>query len=403
MTSTLPHTAAPALADRMALLSGEGALDVFARAQALEREGRTVVHLELGAPDVDAPPHVVEAAIAALRAGDARYVSPQGLPELREAVAADARSRGVDADADRVVVTPSAKTAVFYAMVATVEPGSEVLVPDPGFPIYRSMARFAGGVPNGYALDAGNAPDVDDIAARIGPRTRVLCLNSPNNPTGGALTADATARLAELAERHDLRVVTDDIYSRLVFDGERAPTIAAFDGARERTLLVDGFSKSYAMTGYRLGYLVVPRPWVAPLVTLSINGHTCVPPFIQRAGIAALTGPQDIVASQVAAYRMRRDRLVQGLNALPGVHCAVPAGAFYVFPDFTELLRERGMTSREFARRLLEDHGVAAIDGAAFGTRGEGRIRFSFASAQADLDAAITRVGDAVHDLKNER
>jgi aspartate aminotransferase len=403
MTSTLPHTAAPALADRMALLSGEGALDVFARAQALEREGRTVVHLELGAPDVDAPPHVVEAAIAALRAGDARYVSPQGLPELREAVAADARSRGVDADADRVVVTPSAKTAVFYAMVATVEPGSEVLVPDPGFPIYRSMARFAGGVPIGYALDAGNAPDVDDIAARIGPRTRVLCLNSPNNPTGGALTADATARLAELAERHDLRVVTDDIYSRLVFDGERAPTIAAFDGARERTLLVDGFSKSYAMTGYRLGYLVVPRPWVAPLVTLSINGHTCVPPFIQRAGIAALTGPQDIVASQVAAYRMRRDRLVQGLNALPGVHCAVPAGAFYVFPDFTELLRERGMTSREFARRLLEDHGVAAIDGAAFGTRGEGRIRFSFASAQADLDAAITRVGDAVHDLKNER
>ena len=399
MTATLPHTV-PALADRMALLSGEGALDVFARAQALERTGRTIVHLELGAPDVDAPPHVVEAAIAALRAGDARYVSPQGLPELREAIAADARSRGVDADADRVVVTPSAKTAVFYAMLATVEPGSEVLVPDPGFPIYRSMARFAGGVPVGYALDAGNAPDVDDIATRIGPRTRVLCLNSPNNPTGGALTAEATARLAELTERHDLRVVTDDIYSRLVFEGDRAPTIAAFDGARERTLLIDGFSKSYAMTGYRLGFLVVPRPWVAPLVTMSINGHTCVPPFIQRAGIAALTGPQDIVASQIAAYRTRRDLLVHGLNALPGVHCPVPAGAFYVFPDFSALLSTHGLTSRDLARRLLEDHGVAAIDGAAFGTRGEGRLRFSFASAQADLDAAVTRVGEAVAALR---
>jgi aspartate aminotransferase len=398
--TTLSSTPTPTLADRMALLSGEGALDVFARAQALEREGRTIVHLELGAPDVDAPPHVVEAAIAALRAGDARYVSPQGLPELREAIAADARSRGVDADAERVVVTPSAKTAVFYAMLATVEPGSEVLVPDPGFPIYRSMARFAGGVPVGYALDAGNAPDVDDIAAHVGPRTRVLCLNSPNNPTGGALTAEATARLAELADRHDLRVVTDDIYSRLVFDGERAPTIAAYDGARERTLLVDGFSKSYAMTGYRLGYLVVPRSWVAPLVTLSINGHTCVPPFIQRAGIAALTGPQDIVTAQIAAYRTRRDLLVRGLNALSGVHCPVPAGAFYVFPDFSELLAARGLTSREFATRLLEGHGVAAIDGAAFGQRGEGRLRFSFASAQADLDAAVERVGEAVREVE---
>src|SRR5688500_7657615 len=369
MTTTLSRTPAPALADRMAQLSGEGALDVFARAQALERQGRSIVHLELGAPDVDAPPHVVEAAIAALRAGDARYVSPQGLPELREAIAADARSRGMDADADRVVVTPSAKTAVFYAMLATVEPGSEVLVPDPGFPIYPSMARFAGGIPIGYALDAGNAPDVDDIARRIGPRTRVLCLNSPNNPTGGALDAAAMARLAEIVAEHDLLVVTDDIYSRLAFGGGRAPSIAAFDGARSRTLLVDGFSKTYAMTGYRLGYLVVPRPWVEPLVTMAINGHTCVLPFIQRAGIAALTGPQDVIASQIDAYRARRDLLVRGLNALPGVHCPVPAGAFYVFPDFSALLAEHGLTSKAFATRLLEDHGVAAIDGAAFGAR----------------------------------
>ena len=403
MTSTLPAPATastvPPLAARIAQLSGEGALDVFRRATELERAGRSIVHLELGAPDVDAPPHVVDAAVAALRAGDARYVAPQGLVELREAIAADVRSRGVAADADQVIVTPSAKTAVFYAMMATVEPGSEVLVPDPGFPIYPSMARFAGGSPVGYALDADNAPDVDDIAARIGPRTRVLCLNSPNNPTGGALGEAAMGRLAELAARHDLLVVTDDIYSRLVFDGGRAPTIAAFHGMGGRTLLVDGFSKTYAMTGYRLGYLVVPRPWVEPLVTLAINGHTCVPPFIQRAGIAALTGPQDMVASQGAAYRARRDLLVRGLGALRGVRCPVPGGAFYVFPDFSALLAAHGMTSRAFARRLLEEHGVAAIDGAAFGARGEGRLRLSFASAQADLDAAVARVGDAVASL----
>lgn len=405
MTDTLPSATAtafgdvPPLAERVDQLSGEGALDVFRRAMELEHAGRSIVHLELGAPDVDAPSHVVDAAVAALRAGDARYVAPQGLPELREAIAADVRSRGITADADQVIVTPSAKTAVFYAMLATVEPGSEVLVPDPGFPIYPSVARFAGGVPIGYALDASNTPDVDDIARRIGARTRVLCLNSPNNPTGGALDAADMARLAELVARHDLRVVTDDIYSRLVFEGARAPTIAAFEGARSRTLLVDGFSKTYAMTGYRLGYLVVPRPWVEPLVTMAVNGHTCVPPFVQRAGIAALTGPQDMVASQIAAYRARRDVLVRGLDALPGVHCPLPAGAFYVFPDFSELLAERGLTSRAFANRLLEEHGVAAIDGAAFGRRGEGRVRISFASAQADLDAAVTRIGEAAAEL----
>jgi aspartate/methionine/tyrosine aminotransferase len=275
-------------------------------------------------------------------------VAPIGLPELREAIAADVRSRGVAVDADQVLVTPSAKTAVFYAMLATIAPGDEVLVPDPGFPIYPSMTRFAGGVPVGYGVNADNAPDVDDI------------------------------------------------YSRLVYEGGRAPTVAAFDEARDRTLLIDGFSKTYAMTGYRLGYLVAPRAWMERLTTLAINGHTCVPPFVQRAGLAALTGPQDIVQQQLAAYRARRDLLVAGLNALPGVRCPTPAGAFYVFPDFSELLARHGMTSREFARRLLEDHGVAAIDGRAFGSRGEGCLRFSFASAQADLDSAIARVREAV-------
>lgn len=388
MTAT-PHPAA-----RMAALSGEGALDVFRRAQALEQAGRSVIHLELGAPDVDAPPHVVEAAVRALRDGDARYVAPQGLPELRAAIAEDVRSRGVDADPERVLVTPSAKTALFYAVLAAVDPGDEVLVPDPGFPIYPSAVRFAGGVPVGYAMDAAGAPDLDDLAARVTPRTRAVALNAPGNPTGGALGVDGLGRVAELARRHDLVLVADDIYSRLVYEGDRAPTAAAF--APERTLLIDGFSKTYAMTGYRLGYLVAPAEWVERLVTLAVNGHTCVPPFVQRAGVAALAGPQDAVARQVAAYRGRRELLVGALGAIPGVRCAAPAGAFYAFPDFSEALGAAGVTSRAFADRLLDEFGVAAIDGAAFGPRGAGHLRLSFASAQADLRAAAARVADAV-------
>ncbi len=387
------------LAARTSLLAGEGALDVFARARALERQGREVIHLELGAPDVAAPPHVAEAAIRALRSGDARYVAPEGIPELREAIAADARSRAMDAVAGNVLVTPSAKTAVFYSLLATVEEGCEVLVPDPGFPIYPSVARFAGATPVGYAVDERNAPDVGDIEARISPRSRVLCLNSPNNPTGGALTASGLERLATLVEEHDLIVVADDIYSRLVFEGDRAPCIAAFPQAASRCLIVDGFSKTFAMTGYRLGYVVAPLRWIPALTTLAVNGHTCVAPFIQRAGVAALTGPQDAVDAQVAAYRTRRDRVVRALNDIPGVECPVPAGAFYAFPRLTGTLARHGLSSRQFADTLLEDHGVATIDGAAFGSRGEGCLRLSFASAQADLETATCRIRDAVAEL----
>ncbi len=390
----------PDLAARTSLLAGEGALDVFARARALEREGREVIHLELGAPDVSAPPHATEAAIRALREGDARYVAPEGIPELRAAIAADARSRGIDASAENVLVTPSAKTAVFYCLLATVEAGCEVLVPDPGFPIYPSVARFAGATPVGYSVDARNAPDVDDIVARLTPRTRVLCLNSPNNPTGGALCASALERLAGLVERHDLIVVADDIYSRLVFEGARAPCIAAFSQAASRSLIVDGFSKTYAMTGYRLGYVVAPRRWIPALTTLAVNGHTCVAPFIQRAGVAALTGPQDAVKSQVVAYRSRRDQLVRALNEIPGIDCPLPSGAFYAFPSLSRILARHGLSSRQFADILLEDHGVATIDGAAFGSRGEGCLRLSFASAQVDLDTAACRIRDAVSGIE---
>ena len=396
-----PILAAPPVpSSRLSLLSGEGAIDVFRRAQALERSGRHIIHLELGAPDVGAPPHVAEAAIQALRDGDARYVGIAGIPELCDAIAADVRSRGVHADADQVLVTPSAKTAVFYSIIAAVESGCEVLVPDPGFPIYPSMVRFAGATPVSYGMDARNAPDVDDIAAKITPRTRAILVCSPNNPTGGSLGSEAMAELAALVERHALVALTDDIYTRLVYDLPYAPSLAAFDGARDRTLLVDGFSKTYAMTGYRLGYIVAPRRWMEPLVTLAMNGHTCVAPFIQRAGVAALTGPQGQVRLQVEAYRARRDLLVRGLNAIDGVQCAVPDGAFYVFPDFSALLRQRAMTSAQFADRLLEEFGVAAIDGSAFGALGEGRLRLSFASAQSELDTALERIGACVASLR---
>jgi aspartate/methionine/tyrosine aminotransferase len=354
----------------------------------------------LGAPDVDAPPFAIQAAIRALEIGDARYVAPEGIPELREAIAADLASRGVAVSPGQVIVTPSAKTAVFYALLATVDEGDEVLVPDPGFPIYPSVTRFAGGIPVGYGVDANNAPDIDDIEARISDRTRVIALNSPNNPTGGALGLPALRRLAALAERHDLAIVSDDIYSHLVFDGDRAPCVAAIEEARDRTIVIDGFSKTYAMTGFRLGYLVAPPAWVPALTTLAINGHTCVAPFIQRAGIAALTGPQDHVRKQVDAYRARRDRVVRGLRAIEGVNCPTPGGAFYAFPDFSGLLRPRRLTSEMFASRLLENHGVAAVDGAAFGPGGEGRLRLSFASAQADLDAAVMRIAEAVDSLR---
>jgi aspartate/methionine/tyrosine aminotransferase len=387
------------LAARMSQLSGEGALDVFARARELEREGRRVVHLELGAPDAWAPAHAIEAAVRALRDGDARYVATEGIPELRDAIAVDTRSRGVDASPDQVMVTPSTKTAVFYALMATAEEGSEVLVPDPGFPIYPSVARYVGAIPVGYGVDASNAPDVDDIAARITNRTRVLTLNSPNNPTGGALTAEALERLAALVEEHDLTVVTDDVYSRLVYEGERSPCLAALPGMRDRTIVVDGFSKTYAMTGYRLGYMVAPLRWMPGLTLLAANGHTCVAPFIQRAGVAALTGPQEGVRTQVEAYRTRRDRIVAGLRAMPGVSCPMPGGAFYAFPDFSALFRPHGISSREFATRLLEERGVAVLGGAAFGSRGEGRIRISFASAQADLDTALSAIGEALQEL----
>lgn len=399
MTASTTAPDALAYAARLDLLSGEGALDVLLRARELERAGRDVVHLEIGEPNFATPEHIVEAGIAALRRGETHYGPPAGLPELRDAIATNAATRGIHITPDQVVVTPGAKPAVFYAILSLVNPGDEVLVPDPGFPIYPSATRFAGGVPVGYPLDARNryATDVDALAARITPRTRVLIVNAPHNPTGGSIDQPTIDRVAELAERYDLGIISDEIYARLTYDEHGAPaapaaSLAAHPTLAPRTLLVDGFSKTYAMTGWRLGYLALPPSLVARVTTLAINGHTCTPEFTQRAGIAALTGPAEPIRRMHAELAERGRVLVGGLAAIPGVRCAPPPGAFYAFADFSALLAPRGLTATALAARMLQEYGVAALTGTAFGAGGEGHLRMSFATAREELERALPRI-----------
>lgn len=387
-------------ASRVAALSGEGAFEVLAAARRLEAQGRQVVHLEIGEPDGATPPHVIEAGVRALRDGHTRYVAPAGLPQLREAIAASLADRGVQAGAENVVVVPGAKPMLFYALLALLEEGDEVLVPDPGFPIYPSVVRFAGAVPIGYPLDDAGGVDVGRLAALIRPRTRLLVVNLPGNPTGGVATPDDLRAIAELALRHDLTVISDEVYGRIRYDGRR-DSIAALPGMLERTVIVDSFSKAYSMTGWRLGFGVVPAPLVERVTMLVVNGTSCTPPFVQLAGLAALTGPQDAVSTAVARLEHRRDWLVDGLNGLPGIRCARPAGAFYAFPDVRKV-EERaggGLSTEQLAARLLEVHGVAVLPGTGFGPGGAGHLRLSFAVSPADLDLALERIRECVSDL----
>jgi aspartate aminotransferase len=414
MTVALESIPAVRYAPRLDALSGEGALDVFVRARALEAQGRRVVHLELGEPDAPTPPHVVEAAVRALRDGETRYSQPAGLPEMRDAIAAAAAARGVPATAADVVVTPSAKTAVFYSLLSLVAPGDEVLVPDPGFPIFPSVVRFCGGTPVSYGFvpERAYAIDVDELAARVTPRTRVLVINAPSNPTGGSIDCKTIEQIAELAERHDLALVSDEIYSRLTYDDANAgaggddegtaPSVGAHPTLRTRSIVVDGFSKTYAMPGFRLGYAILPRLLVERFVTLAINGHTCTPVFSQRAAIAALTGPQAAVREMRAEYRTRRDLIVRGLNAIPGVRCPAPRGAFYAFPDISAVLAPARLTAVQFVTRLLEDFGVATLQGTAFGAGGEGYLRISFASGRADIDIALRGIRACVDSVARQ-
>jgi aspartate aminotransferase len=382
------HTAA-----RLDTLGTEQAYVVLAAARRLEASGHKVVHLEIGEPDMPTPPHVVEAGVRALRDGRTRYALAAGVPELRDTIACSLAARGVQATAEHVVVTPGAKPILFCAALALVGPGDEVLCPDPGFPIYESVVRFAGGRPVHYPLDEARdfAPHVEAIAGRITPRTRALILNLPHNPTGGVATARDLATLAELAQRHDLWVISDEVYGRVRYDG-RCDSIAALPGMAERTVIVDGFSKTYSMTGWRLGYGVMPVSLADPMTTLVINNVSCTATFVQYAGIAALTGSQDPVTRMVAGLEAKRDLLVRGLNAIDGITCATPAGAFYCFPDIGGVLERTGLTCESFAERLLAEHYTATLAGTGFGPGGAGHLRLCYATGPAELEQALTAI-----------
>ena len=378
------------LAARLQELSGEGALAVFARAKELERQGRSIIHLELGEPDFHPAAPVVAAAQAAISGGRDRYVSPRGLPALREAIAAYlARTRSLNVSPEQVLVAPGCKPALTLVMMALIEPGDEILYPDPGFPIYPSMTRGLGATPVAFRLLEENdlQPDPDEIAAKITARTSVLLLNSPNNPTGTVYSDAVLDRIAELAVKHDLWVIADEIYARILFSGTYR-SIFRLPGMAERTVIVDGFSKSFAMTGWRLGYAVAPPTIIDALDLLVLNSYTSVAEFTQVAAIEALRDSTGAVDSMVAEYRKRRDLFVDGLNRIPGFRCIPPAGAFYAWAG----VAGTGLTAEELCRRLLEEAGVAAIPGTAFGPTGRSYVRFSLASAVHLLEEAIARM-----------
>jgi aspartate/methionine/tyrosine aminotransferase len=386
----MTSTAAPTVAPAALRLGTEGAFAVLARARELERAGRDVVHLEIGEPDFATPAHASEAAFAAIRAGETGYCPAPGLPELREAAAAALeRTRGVAIAPERVIVANGAKPFLFFGVLATCEPGDEVIYPDPGFPIYESAIRFAGATPVPLVLREADdfAFSVDELAARLTDRTRLVILNSPQNPTGGVLARSTLAAAAEVLRDSPAWVLADEVYGRLQYEGAFA-SIATEPGMLERTIVLDSFSKTYAMTGWRCGYAAVPAALVEPLTRFVVNSTSCVPPFVQRAGIAALTGPQDAVAAMLAEFRARRDLVVDGLNALPGVSCRVPHGAFYAFPNVTAV----PLSADVLAERLLSEAGVALLSGTAFGAAGESHLRLSYATSRPRLEEGIERM-----------
>jgi aspartate/methionine/tyrosine aminotransferase len=381
------------IAARMSRLGTETAFEVLAKARALEAQGREIVHLEIGEPDFDTPPSIVAAGVAALQRGETHYTPSAGVVELREAIAAYLRERrGLSVDAAQVIATPGAKPIMFYAMLALLEEGDEAIYPDPGFPIYSSMIDFAGarGVPLPLREENEFEPDLDELRALVTDRTKLLILNSPHNPTGGVLSPAAVGEIARLARERDLWVLTDEIYADILYDGEHRSLLAE-PGMAERTILLDGFSKTYAMTGWRLGYGVFPKPLVEPVTKLVTNSVSCTATFVQRAGVAALSSRPPEVDQMVKAFRERRDAVVQGLNAIPGVRCLRPKGAFYVFPNIEGL----GLGgSASVADKILNEAGVAVLAGTCFGNAGEGYLRLSYANSLANIGIATARIAE---------
>jgi len=385
------------IASRMDSIGTETAFEAAARARALEATGRSVIHLEIGEPDFDTPANIRAAAKKALDEGFTHYPPYMGLPALRDAIAADVSKRkDVPVKADHVIVTPGAKPVMYYAMLALIEPGDEVIVPDPGYPIYESMARFAGGTPVPLPIrqEREFRADLDELESLITKRTRMLVLNSPANPTGGLFTREDIVRIAELALRHDLVVLADEIYGRIVYEGEHV-SIASIPGMLERTIILDGFSKTFAMTGWRLGYAVLPDVLLYAFGRLIINSVSGTSTFSQVAAIEALTGPQDEVDAMVTEFEARRNLVVEGLNAIPGISCIKPHAAFYVFPDISAT----GLDGAELADRLLHDAGVCVLAGTAFGQVGRGHIRISYANSRENLTEALARIRTVVEPL----
>jgi len=375
------------LARRMSRIGTESAFEVLRRARALEAQGRNIIHLEIGEPDFPTPTHIVEAGKAALDQGFTHYGPTQGLPELRTAIASYvSRTREIEVSPDRVTVVPGGKPMMFFPMMAVLEEGDEAIYPNPGFPIYESMIRFCGATPIPYpSLQKGSL--IDHIRAKITSNTRLIVLNSPQNPTGGVIPASDIRALAEYLRDRDILILSDEIYSRIWF-AEKPLSIASLPGMLDKTILLDGFSKTYAMTGWRLGYGVLPAWLVEPVNLLIVNSTSCTASFTQRAGIAALEGPQGEVDKMVAEFRRRRNAFCEGLNSLPGFRCPIPEGAFYVFPEITGT----GRSSKDLADALLNDVGVACLNGAAFGEYGEGYLRFSIANSFENLMDAVERI-----------
>lgn len=382
------------LAQRMTRLGTETAFEVLAKARLLEAEGMDVVHLEIGEPDFDSPSNIVEAGKNALDDGFTHYGPSPGFPDLRDRIAQEIRdTRGVHFTGDNVVVTPGGKPIMFFLIMALVDQGDEVLYPNPGFPIYESMINFVGGVPAPMQLHESRDfnIDIDEIEGKITERTKLMIVNSPNNPCGSVMSRDDLERLAQLAIDNDIAVLSDEIYSGFLYEGEHH-SISSFPGMRERTIILDGFSKSYAMTGWRIGYGVMPLELVEPISRLVTNSVSCTAGFTQVAALEALNGSREDVYSMVAEFKKRRSIIVDGLNSIKGIRCPLPKGAFYAFPN----VEETGLGSRRFADDLLTEAGVACLPGESFGQYGNGFVRFSFANSTQNIEKALDRIEDFV-------
>jgi aspartate/methionine/tyrosine aminotransferase len=377
--------------DRVYHLKPEGAYAVLARAQELEAQGKKIIHLEIGQPDFPTPQHVSEAGIVAIRSGKTKYTPPAGIPVFREVIAEYAsRQRGINVDASQVVVGTGSKPGLFFPTLALVSPGDEVIYPDPGFPTYEAMIRVAGGIPVPIPLREENqfSFDLDIFDSKINSNTRLVILNSPGNPTGGVIPLDDLQHIASQVIKHDAWVISDEIYTRLVYDGVIAHSIAEIDDMQNHTVIVDGFSKTYSMTGWRLGYMIAPVALADRLELLITHATGCTATFTQYAGIEALTGPQDFVEKMVREYRNRRNRMLELVNAIPGIHAQKPQGAFYLFPN----IKTTGLSSKEIATRLINETGVAILSGTDFGEGGEGYIRLVYATSMEIIEEGMDRL-----------